>query len=182
MKHVVVGKLYAVLYVDESGGGVVRAHHASFYDFLEHRANDTNSGWENLKTTHSNMFLSCIDMLHSQLRFNICSIEKPVLNKDIPDLAERISKNMSEELQYSSCFWYTHLALSNLDSPVALPGISKLLCSWKLLFWLETLSLQSQLGQSLQAFATCNHFFQASTRVFSWIVDISIFGRNIAIS
>ena len=41
-----VKKLHAVLYVDGSVRGAVRAYHTSFYDYLEHKAIQVGSRWE----------------------------------------------------------------------------------------------------------------------------------------
>lgn len=155
-------ELHAVLYVDQSttGHGAVRAYHTSFYDFLQLKAsNDAR------KTTHSHIFRHCIHILNTELHFNICSIEKPILNKDVPGLTERVARTISEELQYSSRYWFTHLSLSNLTQSDAVHGVRDLLCSIKLLFWLECLSLQGSLMRYSLAFAACSSFFQVSDRV-----------------
>ena len=167
-----IGKLHAVLYIDGSTNCAVRAYHTSFYDFLEHKATTAGSGWELPEVTHRRMFQRCLAVLSTQLRFNICRIEDPVLNKDIPDLAARISQNLSEELQYSSCFWHTHLSPSKLTASVVSLGVTKLLTSWKLLFWLETLSLQSALAQSISAFSACTGFFHVSAIGILWHIFV----------
>ena len=158
--------LHAVLFVDQSMNGAIRAYHTSFYDFLELKVTEGSPGWESLGTTHSRMFRRCVDILHTQLRFNICEIEIPKLNKDISDLADRVSKKISEELQYSSRFWFTRLVPSKLTEADAVPGVRDLLCSWNLLFWLESLSLQGSVLQSFPALRACMDFFHVSHKVF----------------
>ena len=164
--HSILQQLHVVLYEDQSIGGGFRAYHSSFYDFLERKASQGSAGWERLKMTHTRVLRRCLDILHAQLRFNVCDIRIPVLNKDIPDLAERISRNISEELQYSSCFWFTHLLPSGTSPSDIAPTVSRLLCSWKLLFWLETLSLQGASSQSLPAFTAIMNFFHVSLSRF----------------
>ncbi|KAF7799709.1 hypothetical protein EIP86_010951 [Pleurotus ostreatoroseus] len=152
----VVKKLHAVLYVDDTLNAAIRAYHSSFYDFLKQKEIRA-SGWNTMENIHSCMFRKCIRTLHAELRFNICRIETPVLNKDIHDLSERIAENISEELQYSSRFWFIHLKPSGLSESDAESDVSALLISTELLFWLESLSLQGSLAQSLLAFQTQTH-------------------------
>ena len=80
--------------------------------------------------------------MDEELRFNICNIDKPVLNSTIPDLPERIRSNLSEALQYSTVFWYTHLQEKmDRDDKGLEESIRKLISTKKLLWWLECLSL-----------------------------------------
>ncbi len=144
-----VKKLHAVLYEDAAASGAVRARHASFYDFLERKAASTSieSGWLTSGAIHQLMVQSCLKTLHEELRFNICEIEIPVLNKDILDLATRISVHISEELQYSCHHWFTHVASPALAIVGIKHAILELLCTKKLLFWFECMSLLSSLDR-----------------------------------
>lgn len=103
--QIVINKLHAVLSSDDSANSVVCAYHASFYDFLKRKAAEAISGWERPEVTHIRMFQHCIGILSTQPRFDICKIEKPVLNKDIPGLPGPTGtclRNISEDVQYSS--------------------------------------------------------------------------------
>ncbi|KAF7794633.1 hypothetical protein EIP86_005770 [Pleurotus ostreatoroseus] len=153
-----VRQLHGVLYVDE-GNASVRAHHTSFYDFLQWKAAN-DPGWRTQEIVHRRLFDRCMNILHAGLRFNMCKIETPALNRNIPDLTQRIATHISEELQYSSSFWFTHLRLSNLAEAEASYEISGLLCSTKLLYWLEALSLQNALRRAPLALNFCIRFFK----------------------
>ncbi len=91
------------------------------------------------------MAISCLRLMTSSLKFNICGIKTShCLNDDIPDLAALISENISTALIYACRFWAEHLR----DSPrndgqlrtVIQPLLRMLLCK-KVLYWLEILSL-----------------------------------------
>lgn len=125
-----VKRLHAVLYEDAAAGGVVRAHHTSFYDFLARKAIDagTETGWVTAEGLHHLMAQACLKTLHEELKFNICEIEIPVLNKNVLDLATRVSARISEELQYSSRYWFTHVSSRALAIPGFQRAILELLC------------------------------------------------------
>ena len=87
--------------------------------------------------------------MHHSLKFNICGLEDSYRkNRDIPDLAIRISKSVPEVLHYSSLFWFSHLSQSNLalGSEEVASEVLRLLGSPKALFWLEVLSLVGAVG------------------------------------
>ena len=74
------------------------------------------------------------------LRLNICELETPlVLNKDVPDLDERIKKNIPSFLKYICCNWSKHIR----DVPYSQDLCEKLksFAYFQLLFWFEVLSL-----------------------------------------
>ena len=154
----------------------IRAHHASFYDFLKRR---TTNEWAEHRPEiiHSLILRNCMVVLNSQLQFNICNIDVPVLNKDIPDLAERTGRNISEELQYSTQFWFTHLASSTMSVFDAADDVRELICTRKLLFWLEALSLQGVLTRSDLAFVECVSYFQVRGE-FVAIVEANLTARS----
>ena len=74
------------------------------------------------------------------LRLNICELETSlVYNEDVPDLDERIEKNIPSFLKYICCNWPKHIR----DVPFS-PELHEQLKSFayfQLLFWFEVLSL-----------------------------------------
>ena len=158
----VTQRFHAVLY--ESGaslGGGIRAYHPSFYDYIEGklRAGTFAIG---LAGMHALMLRSSLVTMHRGLKFNICGLEDSYRkNKDIPDLASRISKSIPEALQYSSLFWFSHLSQSNLapGSEEVASEVSRMLGSPKALFWLEVLSLLGAVGHGIVLLRECTAFF-----------------------
>lgn len=147
---IIVSRLHAVLYTD-STSRAVRAHHTSFYDFLRSRLMDGTTGWPSMNEVKLQVVRRCLAIMHTKLRFNICQIETPILNVDIPDLSYRIQENIGEELQYSSVYWSRHLSDDfRLDNELK-GSILSLISGKKLLFWLEVLSLQGELTEGVIA-------------------------------
>lgn len=159
----IIRNLHAVIYVsDESMNRVIRAYHSSFYDFLDKKAQD-GGDWAKPEETHSHIFRRCLALLLEKLEFNVCKLEKPIFTKDIQDLNDRVACYIPEDVQYSTRFWSIHLIQSCLkETDISHSDISDLLCTKKVLFWLESLSLQGCLGQSAVAFEHCSGFFKVS--------------------
>ena len=87
------------------------------------------------------------------LRYNICELETSlVFNKDVPDLDERIAKNIPSFLKYICCNWFNHLR----DVPYSQELCEQLksFTYFQLLFWFEVLSLtntfDNNVGPALQ--------------------------------
>jgi hypothetical protein len=135
-----VKRLHSVLY-SEAEDGAVRAYHASFYDFLGEQIL-TTADWPRANNIHLQMLRRCLGIMQKELRFNICKLNTPTLNKDVTDLKERIQANISEELSYSSRFWFTHLLPSHSAEEDIHRAVCDLFGTQRLLFWLECLSLQ----------------------------------------
>ena len=139
-----------MLYTD-STSRAIRAHHTSFYDFLRSRLMAGTTGWPSMNEIKLQIVRRCLAIMHTKLCFNICQIETPILNVDIPDLSSRIQDNIGEELRYSSVYWYRHLPDDFcLDSELK-DTILTLISGKKLLFWLEVLSLQGELTEGVIA-------------------------------
>jgi tRNA A37 threonylcarbamoyladenosine biosynthesis protein TsaE len=136
-----VKRLHAVLYSEGAEDSAVRAYHASFYDFLDEQIL-TTADWPRANDIHLQMLRRSLDIMRKELRFNICKLGSPVLNKDVADLERRIQANISEGLSYSSMFWFIHLLPSHSAKEDIHRSVCELFSTERLLFWLECLSLQ----------------------------------------
>jgi hypothetical protein len=168
-----VRALHAVLYEDQSAGmrGAIRAYHPSFLDFLEKKL---ASGLQfSLKQIHRLMFNGCMQTMDTKLKFNICQLQDAsLLNKDVPDLNNRISSSISEALQYSSLFWFAHLSHSDLKHDgQAISSVSALLSTEKFSFWLEVLSLLGAVGQGCTILHKCAVFLKVHMWREMFILD-----------
>lgn len=152
--------LHPVLYIDGSTAAV-RAHHASFYDYVDARMSQQND-WPTEFLIQQHIAHRCLFIMNSDLMFNICRIEKPVLNKDIPDLPERIRNHVPEILQYSSLFWSKHLSEAMATDTILENNVSQLLSTKKVLFWVELLSLQNALADGAIALERAGQLFAVS--------------------
>ncbi|KIO14040.1 hypothetical protein M404DRAFT_121545 [Pisolithus tinctorius Marx 270] len=132
---------------------VVRPLHASFYDFLgdQSRSEDYFVGAPSM---HGLLAFASLHTLCSELKFNICKLESSYSgNSEVVNLQERISKHISQNLSYSCQYWGHHLQRTDFDSELATLVEAVIGCE-KLLFWLETLSLLSELGHVTSALAS----------------------------
>ena len=137
-----VDDLSSLLYRDEGTNGGIRVRHLSISDFL---VNDSCPCDYRINPQDANVQLGivCLKTMVCQLRFNICGLEDSRLaNAEIEDLPSRITKNISDCLQYSSLYWSDHLCftLDNHDPRVweSLKEFFGGLCP---LFWIEVLSI-----------------------------------------
>jgi hypothetical protein len=138
--------------------------HPSFSDFIldpsrctpKTRTNEINF---HVVAPHHHIALSrcCLQVMNSNLRYDICSIWNPGLAKvDVtaPDFPSRLEKDISEALRYACRYWMPHLALSDVDSDADLSDIYAQLdtfCDGRVLHWLEAMCLLGELRQAQSA-------------------------------
>ena len=137
-----VDELSSLLYRDEGTNGGIRVRHLSISDFLV--SDDCPCDYRiNPQGANAQLGIACLETMNCQLRFNICGLEDSRLaNADIQDLQSRITKNISDSLQYSSLYWSNHLSFTpdNNHRQVweSLEKFFEGLCP---LFWIEVLSI-----------------------------------------
>ena len=119
-------------------GQSIKMHHTSFYDYL---VSCVDERWRiDVDIQKTSIVNNCFDRMGEILRYNICELETSlVFNKDVPDLDERIAKNIPSFLKYICCNWFNHLR----DVPYSLELCEQLksFTYFQLLFWFEVLSL-----------------------------------------
>ncbi|KAJ7144036.1 hypothetical protein C8R44DRAFT_725026 [Mycena epipterygia] len=127
--------------VQWSFGTHARMLHASFADYLTDGNRSGGQPWAiNAQLEHRSLSLGCLRILNSELRFNICDLkDSHVLNADVPDISTRVAAMISPHLAYSSCFWFNHVQETQSDEMIV-SALDKLF-HWKVLYWLEVLSL-----------------------------------------
>jgi hypothetical protein len=113
--------------------------HTSFRDFV---MNEEKSSifYVDLRLAHHQLAHSCLGLVLTDLRFNICNLESSYLaNKDVEDLEARIVQHLPPALSYACRLWDDHL--EHLDFETDLFGKLQTFFEKKFLFWLEALSL-----------------------------------------
>ena len=137
-----VDDLSSLLYRDEGTNGGIRVRHLSISDFLVD--DDCPCDYRiNLRDANMQLGISCLKTMVHQLRFNICGLEDSRLaNADIQDLPSRITKNISDCLQYSSLYWSNHVCFTpdNHDGRVW-ESVKEFFEGPCPLFWMEVLSI-----------------------------------------
>ena len=156
----IVRALHAVVYQD-GNGGAIRVYHPSFLDYLASKMEQ--AGWDAPSDIHRIMFEGSLSIMQQKLKFNICKLEDAsLLNKDVQDLGQRISRYIPLELHYSCQHWFTHLQQSGVVASDAgvLYTVTNLLCTAKILFWLEEMSVTDTVERSIPILQQCAAFFE----------------------
>jgi hypothetical protein len=126
-----------------SPGSEARTLHASFADYLTDATRSAAEPWSiDPETDHCLLVLGCLQILNSQLKFNICSLEDShTLNAEVPNIHDRVATNIPPHLNYCSRFWFNHIG--NRPTDTVLYRMRQFLYK-NLLHWLEVLSLLGQ--------------------------------------
>jgi NACHT domain len=131
--------------------------HTSFRDFLTNRT--SNVFYVDLWVAHHQLAHSCIGFMLDNLKFNICQLETSYrANKDVPDLDSRINKYILPALSYAYVSWGNHLEHVAFDG--GLFGKLQSLFEKKILFWLEVLSLKSNVGLASRALSSVSKWLK----------------------
>ncbi|KAJ7121462.1 WD40 repeat-like protein [Mycena epipterygia] len=131
-----------------SRGKEARVLHTSFADYLTDANRSGGRPWSiDPKTDHHPLALGCLQILDTELRFNICDLENSHFrNVDVLGISDRVASMITPQLAYSSCFWFNHLQAIPSDETV-LKSLNRLLHR-KFLYWLEVLSLLEQMAMA----------------------------------
>ena len=146
--------LHSLLLIPDSMGDPVRVFHKSFSDFLTDpgRCEDKRF-FVDPSTQHTEILLSCLDLMKDGLKKNICNLDDNVSLSEVKDLPARRTARVGDALEYACRFWTNHLA--GIDS--SSPGTEKVqkaihdFFKTRLLFWIEVLSLMENLDVAVCA-------------------------------
>jgi hypothetical protein len=128
--------------------------HTSFRDFLTEKVK-SGEFCVDLRDARHQLAHSCLGLLLSSLKFNICDLETSYLaNNNVADLKSRVNKHISPALSYACRFWDDHLEHIGFDTD--LYGKLQTFFNTKLLFWLEALSLTNCVGLAVAACSALN--------------------------
>lgn len=127
--------------------GTVRIIHPSFTDYVQSLHCPEHLRLDAASTSRS-ITLQCFTRMHESLQRNICRLTVPLCpNAQINNLQRKISRYLSDDLQYACTFWASHLS----DSPITDDEIYLRLAyflSEDLRNWLEALSLLGRVGKA----------------------------------
>ncbi len=142
--------------------------HTSFRDFLTNKEKSSEC-YVGLRDAHRQLAHSCLGLLLKDLKFNICDLESSYLaNKDVEDLRSRIDKHIPPSLLYACRFWDDHLEHTDFEADLFVQ--LQAFFEKKFLFWLEALSVTSNVGLASPALSALNVWL-ASGQGVSIIVD-----------
>ncbi|CCA76945.1 related to S. pombe trp-asp repeat containing protein [Serendipita indica DSM 11827] len=137
--------LGSVLSVDERTQ-LIQFRHPTLVEYLRRCSMTPATSKFSIKLAeaHGQAASWCLNRLTSRtdgLKFNICQIESSFfLNKQIPNLADRISKFIPRQLQYASSHWCFHVAESESSWRCILKKeLEKVTETSYALYWMEQL-------------------------------------------
>ncbi|KAF4612632.1 hypothetical protein D9613_011804 [Agrocybe pediades] len=97
-----LSRLQSVLHVQEGPTGLVSILHASFPDFMFDKTRSHRFYCDPGKF-HSSLSGFCFDVMHKELRFNICGLETSFLfDSNAPELQQKIRTNITDALFYGN--------------------------------------------------------------------------------
>ncbi|CAE6428131.1 unnamed protein product [Rhizoctonia solani] len=132
--------LSSVLYVSRSNG-LVSTLHASFPNYMLDQGR-SKEYWCDPQVINGKLATLCLDRIRrNERQFNICAIQSSYLPDDqVPDLQERIDREIPLELMYACFYWSMHLDLGG-PSPQRTGQLFQFI-SERLLLWMEVLNLK----------------------------------------
>ncbi|KAG8848378.1 hypothetical protein FRC20_002546 [Serendipita sp. 405] len=145
----IVELLSSVLSVRHDGTVVIL--HPTFREFLEDRR-AASIFHIDVADAHGLMAKGCLATMKRELLFNICRLESSFFrNRDVPDLNERVSKYIPEQLQYGCTHWLDHVTKSSPrshenDRTAALEFME----GRSPLYWMEVLSALGKIPKILR--------------------------------
>lgn len=143
----------------------LRVSHLSFREFLCDPDRCPKEFCINSGGGSQKLSMACFRVMRGGLRFNICDLETSHLpNDEVPDLPQRIEKNISAPLIYSCRFWGAHLVDTpiNQDSQDIFRNEVKEFFYIRFLFWLEVMSLNKEVASANISLLVAAHRIQVS--------------------
>jgi hypothetical protein len=141
--------LHAILDIPEHPMRPLRLHHPSFRDFLlnKERCGDLNF-WVEEKQAHQILVESCIKLMLTSLRQDICGLDVPsVLATDLE--SSRVKQYLPPEVQYACLYWVEHLYKSGIQLNDN-DQVHQFL-QIHFLHWLEALSWMRRMSEAILA-------------------------------
>jgi hypothetical protein len=145
-------ELHAILDIPEDETLPLHLHHPSFRDFLldDTRCDDSHF-WVDEKQTHRTLVESCMQLMLTSLRRDICGLDAPgVLVTDVEH--SRVEQSLSCDVQYACLYWIQHLQRSG--SQLHDNGQVHQFLRKHLLHWLEALSWMQKISEGVVAIAS----------------------------
>ncbi|PVF92579.1 WD40 repeat-like protein [Serendipita vermifera] len=136
--------------------------HPTFREFLVDRE-VAGQFYLSMAEAHRLMAKGCLDVMKSELKFNICGLESSfLLNHQVDDLQERISSLITQQLQYSSIHWPNHVVNSGEPSQdqQLTEAIIQTCKSPYPFYWMEVLSVLRQVPNAISSLQDVEDWLQ----------------------
>jgi hypothetical protein len=141
--------LHSILDVPRDQARPLRLHHPSFRDFLlDHERCEDPNFWVDEKQAHQKLADSCIRLMSTSLKQEICGIDAPgTLVADVE--ISRIQRCLPPEVQYACLYWIQHVQRSGIqhrDNDQVHQFLLK-----HLLHWLEAVTWMGKVSEAIYA-------------------------------
>ncbi|KAF2192389.1 HET-domain-containing protein [Zopfia rhizophila CBS 207.26] len=173
--------LHAILDIPKNRDLPLRLHHPSFRDFLldKERCGDANF-WVDKKQAHRTLAASCIQLMSTSLKQDICGVNAPgALVDDVE--SSRVEQCLPPEVQYACVYWIGHLQksgaqLSDNDQVHQFIQVH-------FLHWLQALSWMRKVSEGIHAVASLESIALVSDcpNLYAFIHDMkrfALYGRS----
>ncbi|KAF9569583.1 WD40 repeat-like protein [Agrocybe pediades] len=135
----ILSRLQSVLHVQEGPTGLVSILHASFPDFMFDKSRSLRFHCDPGEF-HGELSSFCFGVMAKELHFNICGLETSFLfDSNVPDLQQKIERNISDALFYSCRHWGNHLVKGTFAEEIQ--GKLVYFLETHMLFWMEVLNV-----------------------------------------
>ncbi|KAF1816978.1 hypothetical protein P152DRAFT_445135 [Eremomyces bilateralis CBS 781.70] len=168
----VLKDLYAILDVPKVNIYPLRLHHPSFRDFLldKKRCRDPNF-WVDEKEAHQVLTNSCIQLMSSSLKQDICCVDAPgMLIANVE--RSRVEQSLPPEVQYACLYWIQHLQKSG--ARLCDNGQVHQFLQEHLLHWLEALGWMGEVSKGAHAIASLELFTSVSIPLARSMLSLTI--------
>ncbi|KIM28341.1 hypothetical protein M408DRAFT_23738 [Serendipita vermifera MAFF 305830] len=147
-----VDDLSSLLYRDPTIQRGIRVRHISILEYLIGPFCPLDFRVD-VKQADVELSMYTLQTLMRELRFNICGLETSYLpNSAIENLPERVRENISNILQYSSLYWFSHLCSNHEPASDEIYKILDTFLSGEcFLYWLEVLSMMGEVPTAIVA-------------------------------
>ena len=154
--------LHSLLLIPDGIDDPVQIFHKSFPDFLTDpkRCTDQNF-FIDPSIYHSEVLLSCLNLMKEKLKRNICELDGCVPLKDVEDLPTQRSAYIGDALEYACKFWASHLVKTSVNDP-SFEKVDKAINEFFtkcFLFWIEALSLMENLDIGVYALKDVHQWY-----------------------
>ena len=149
-----IRSLHSLLLIPDKPEDPICTFHKSFPDFLTDSERCKGS-WFHVEPTvqHVEILLSCLNLMKTRLKKNICNLDDYAILRDVKDLSAQKRDYIGDALEYACRFWTKHL--------LEIPGTSSYVQEVQraihtffttcLLYWIEVLALTENLGVGVYA-------------------------------
>ncbi|KAG8765438.1 hypothetical protein FRC12_007490 [Ceratobasidium sp. 428] len=152
--------LRSVLHVDKQSG-VVSTLHASFPNYMLTPLRSRHFYCDEVK--HNQVLAQrCFETMNDLLRFNICNLDSSfVLDRQLPDLDDRIKRSVQPHLYYACHYWSDHIIRGGSSSTLHL--VARRFLFQQALFWVEVMSLKNATSRGAMMLADTYRWMKDSS-------------------